>query len=185
MVGKRIPLTMCGFWILVWSALSSFLVVLFAPFLSQSLWALVFLLVLIRICWIEENIHDDLLKSDRVPNSYLNHQIRRQNWSWRLGLATSDIIECPKRLAMKLRNHADNWWVFFWAWNIAAVLAFSAEMSSVTFWGVLGVSFGGLLWCLDNAAVRGEVLNLSLPLREDDIRGNNVFKKWLTNSKRS
>jgi hypothetical protein len=45
-----------------------------------NLVAILALLVLMRVCWLEDNICNDLIGRDRLPGSYVNTSIRRGNF---------------------------------------------------------------------------------------------------------
>jgi hypothetical protein len=78
-------------------------------------------LALCRICWLEDNIHRDLLAADDIPSGYTDCRDRRRGL---LGFAfgdPSEDITCPKRLASVLRLQAHVWSAFGWA--IAAGIA--------------------------------------------------------------
>jgi hypothetical protein len=79
-------------------------------------------LALCRVCWIEDNIHQDLLNAETVPSGYRACRRRR---SGLLGLALGDPeeeITCPRRLASELRLQAHAWSAFAWAIAAGAVL---------------------------------------------------------------
>jgi hypothetical protein len=79
-------------------------------------------LVLCRICWIEDNIHQDLISADTLPTGY---RACRQQRAGLLGLAFGDRAEevtCPRRLASELRLQAHAWSAFAWALAAGAVL---------------------------------------------------------------
>lgn len=71
---------------------------------------LLFLVLMIRICWLEENIHTDLLPARRMPAGYAAVLIRRAAWWQVLTGRTMEIETCPRRLAgaLRLQVHALN-----------------------------------------------------------------------------
>ena len=52
--------------------------------LSTELMGAVLLLAITRVCWIDDNIHNDLLRRESLPVSYRNTQIKRQAWLSRI-----------------------------------------------------------------------------------------------------
>jgi hypothetical protein len=84
-------------------------------------------LAICRVCWIEDNIHHDLLGTKTVPPGYRACQRRRAGL---LGRAFGDGAEeatCPRRLAADLRLQAHAWSAF--AWAIAAGAALPAGVA--------------------------------------------------------
>jgi hypothetical protein len=79
-------------------------------------------LALCRVCWIEDNIHHDLLAAETVPTGY---RACRQRRAGLLGRAFGDgeeEVTCPRRLASELRLQAHAWSAFAWAVAAGAVL---------------------------------------------------------------
>jgi hypothetical protein len=74
-----------------------------------------FALAVCRICWIEDNIHHDLLTADRIPPGYRACRTRRSAF---LGAAPADPgadPDCPRRLAAEMRLQAHALGAFAWA----------------------------------------------------------------------
>jgi hypothetical protein len=83
---------------------------------------LVLALALCRVCWIEDNIHQDLLRAETVPAGYRECRRRRRGL---IGAAFGDLAEevtCPRRLALELRLQSHAWAAFAWAIAAGAVL---------------------------------------------------------------
>lgn len=78
-----------------------------------------------RICWLEDNIHDDLLRADRLPEAYRNCRSRRQSL---FGGSGGDETEDPVGLAELLRIQSLAWSTF--AWGIGGGLLLSAGPGS-------------------------------------------------------
>jgi len=64
------------------------------------------LLVLIRVCWLEENIRGDLMSAKRMPEGYRQAQLVQQRWRYMLFGTAAEEITCPQRLASRLRVQA-------------------------------------------------------------------------------
>lgn len=67
--------------------------------------------VLCRICWIEDNIHHDLLPAKRMPPGYRASRAQRGGVT---GGAAPDDPDCPRRLAAEMRLQAHAWGAFAW-----------------------------------------------------------------------
>lgn len=77
-----------------------------------NLLAILSLLVLMRMCWLEDNICNDLIGRDRLPGSYVNTSIRRGNFLrlW-FGLETGEDATRlpPHQLATSMRAEIQIW----------------------------------------------------------------------------
>ena len=128
---------------------------------------LVLALALCRVCWIEDNIHQDLLPARDMPAGYRACRERR---SGLLGLAfgdTTETVSCPRRLASALRLQAHVWSAFAWAIAAGALLAVAGSMTLV---------MGGLALLLalrhaDYLAVGAALLARGVPLPAHLIAG--------------
>jgi hypothetical protein len=101
-----------------WVALVSQSLMLACAFvLGSSLpFGLVILLILIgllRWCWLEDNLHSDLLPATTLPTGYLNRLIERAYWRWWLTGLPPTPHPCPKKLACLLRQQT---------WTLQAML---------------------------------------------------------------
>lgn len=79
-------------------------------------------LAICRICWIEDNIHHDLLTAERIPPGYRACRTRRSAF---LGTAPADPEgdpNCPRRLAAEMRLQAHALAAFSWALVAGMVL---------------------------------------------------------------
>ena len=75
--------------------------------------------VLLRIFWLEDNIHSDLLSAKKIPQAYENTQILRDRM---FGIqAPGTTIVGPRRLAEELRLQSLCWSTFSWS-ALAGVL---------------------------------------------------------------
>jgi hypothetical protein len=70
--------------------------------------------VLCRICWIEDNIHHDLLPAKRMPPGYRGSRADRGGVSGAAALTVRGDPDCPQRLAAELRLQAHAWAAFAW-----------------------------------------------------------------------
>lgn len=80
-------------------------------------------LAVLRLCWIEDNIHQDLLKAKKVPVGYRNTHVRRS--AVLNPGAADDAPECPRRLAAQLRIQAHAWSALSWSIAGGLLLAVS------------------------------------------------------------
>lgn len=96
--------------------------------LPLGLAGLLFALVLCRICWIEDNIHHDLLPAERIPNGYRACRDRR---SALMGSQSSgrDDPDCPRRLAAEMRLQSLVLGAFAWALVAGMVLRAGVPLS--------------------------------------------------------
>jgi hypothetical protein len=83
---------------------------------------LILALALCRVCWIEDNIHHDLLAAETVPTGYRACRQRRAGLLGRAFGDPEEEITCPRRLASELRLQAHAWSAFAWAVAAGAVL---------------------------------------------------------------
>ena len=72
-----------------------------------------------RICWLEDNIHEDLLRADRIPAGYRAVRSRRRTLFGTSGAAPED----PVALAGLLRIQSLAWSAFAWGAASGALLA--------------------------------------------------------------
>ncbi len=86
-------------------------------------------LAICRVCWIEDNIHQDLLPADSVPPGYRACRDRRRGLVGALLGDTGDDVECPRRLASALRIQAHAWAAFAWAVAGGTVLPAGAPLT--------------------------------------------------------
>lgn len=64
--------------------------------------------ILMRLCWLDDNIRNDLMGATRIPESYRQTQLLQASWRQLLLGRTPDPVECPRRLAslMRVQVHA-------------------------------------------------------------------------------
>jgi hypothetical protein len=122
-----------------------------------NLLAILSLLVLMRVCWLEDNICNDLIGRDRLPGSYVNTSIRRGNFLrlW-LGLDPGEDAARlpPHQLATSMRAEIQIWACMLF--GIAATL-----VAQVTAFGpVVGLGAGAALLAM--ALSRVDRLTVSL-----------------------
>lgn len=61
--------------------------------------------LVMRLCWIEDNLYSDLIYAKTLPVGYKNTQIRRARFFHGLGIHL-DIETCPRRMASHLRRQS-------------------------------------------------------------------------------
>lgn len=85
-------------------------------------------LALIRICWLDDNIANDLLDRDVLPQSYRNAQRRQEHIeSFLLGRPWGDKDLTPALVATRMRAEADVWLAVILS-GTAALLAQTAPL---------------------------------------------------------
>lgn len=155
--------------------LASMLIVFAAAHVAVSLppaaVALIGLLLLLRIGWLEDNISQDLLDRDRMPASYVNTARRRQRMAWyvlsrRPGRDPAG--DCPALLATRMRAEVQG----HWAALIAATAAGVAHGMPAGF--ALSMTMGaGLLvlalWRADHMALSLLHLEAGHPLTRERL----------------
>ncbi len=90
--------------------------------LPPALAIMVGIVALLRICWLEDNIHHDLLTSDRVPPGYKACRARRRAALPLFRPHTLDETTCPVMLASQLRIQSHAWSSFLWSLAAAIIL---------------------------------------------------------------
>ncbi len=83
-------------------------------------------LAVCRICWLEDNIHHDLISADSVPPGYRACRARRQHLLGRLFADDLTDTDCPRVLASQLRIQSHAWAAFAWSLLAGAMLAQAA-----------------------------------------------------------
>ena len=87
-------------------------------------------IALCRVCWIEENIHQDLLNAESLPAGYRACLERRSLFlSCAARGEESPERDCPRRMASALRLQAHAWAAFAWALAAGAVLPAGAPLT--------------------------------------------------------
>jgi hypothetical protein len=118
---------------------------------------IVALLALMRVCWLEDNITNDLIGRDRLPGGYVNTAIRRGNWM-RMWLGREPAEDAsrlpPHQLATAMRAEVQVWGCMLF--GMAATLVARAE----GFGPMLHLLAGGALLAL--ALLRVDRLTVSL-----------------------
>ncbi len=69
--------------------------------------------VLMRLCWLDDNIRNDLMSAPRMPESYLQTQRLQAEWRRLLLGGSRAPVECPRRLASDMRVQAHALHAFF------------------------------------------------------------------------
>ncbi len=72
-------------------------------------------LAICRICWIEDNIHHDLLPAKRIPTGYRACRNRRRSLFGKVVSDRTDDADSPLLLASELRVQSHAWAAFAWA----------------------------------------------------------------------
>ncbi|MFW2589691.1 hypothetical protein [Sagittula sp. SSi028] len=86
------------------------------------------LLILLRICWLDDNIANDLMQRDDLPVSYVNAQKRRLMFQRAVfGRMLGDLNLCPLSVATGMRAEMQLWTATLVA-GAAATLAQTAPL---------------------------------------------------------
>jgi len=93
------------------------------------------LLVLLRICWLEENIRSDLMRAHVLPEGYRRTQALQRRWQMALFGAAAEPVACPQRLASILRVHSHS----LYALLLGGSAAFIARTAALP---ALGLALG-------------------------------------------
>ncbi|CUH79352.1 hypothetical protein [Tropicibacter naphthalenivorans] len=137
--------------------------------MSLGLLAMLALVALIRLAWLDDNIVNDLLESERLPTAYINTMRRRQIWAWRLFGVASDRDPAdvsPSLLATRLKAEAQ---------CISTVLLTGAALvGAVLLPGLVGgVFFALMFWAawqqMDRLAVTLVVLEYGAALPRERL----------------
>jgi hypothetical protein len=134
---------------------------------------LVLALALCRICWIEDNIHQDLLPATVLPPGYRACRDRRRGIVGLLFGDTADDTDSPQRLAFILRHQAHAWAAFAWGIAAGAVLPAGAALTVAA--GIVGLALG--LRHADYMAVGAAHLASGAPLPRHLIAGRGVLSQ--------
>ncbi|MEM0938055.1 MAG: hypothetical protein AAF646_11905 [Pseudomonadota bacterium] len=62
--------------------------------------------LLLRVCWLEENIRSDLMGATHLPEAYRRTQALQTRWQQTLFGAASEPETCPRRIASGMRAQA-------------------------------------------------------------------------------
>jgi hypothetical protein len=91
------------------------------------------LFLLLRICWLEENIRSDLMRAPELPEGYRRTQALQRRWQMALFGAAAEAVTCPQRLAsmMRVQSHA------LYALFLGGSAAFLAKAMAVPAFGLL------------------------------------------------
>lgn len=124
-------------------------------------------LAICRICWIEDNIHHDLLPAETMPTGYSACRKRRSGLVGRALGDREEEITCPQRLASELRLQSHAWSAFSWAIAAGAVLPAGVALT-------FGAGTLALILALRHAdylAVGAAILTTGAPLPQRLIAG--------------
>ena len=91
------------------------------------------LYLLLRICWLEENIRSDLMHAPVLPEGYRSTQALQRRWQMALFGAAAEAITCPQRLASILRVHSHA----LYALLLGGCAAFLAKTAALPAMGLL------------------------------------------------
>jgi hypothetical protein len=127
------------------------------------------LVALLRVCWIDENIRQDLDGAERMPAGYAHTLRLRRNLAARLFGAAPEPITCPRLLASHLRAQAHAIYAFLFGLLAAALAAGAGDgaLGLAAAAGALGLGLGRVdrLARADAHLRRGEAL--PRPLLDD------------------
>lgn len=107
-----------------------------SAFLMPHASGLLGMIMLIRLCWIEDNIVSDLLYAEQLKKSYTQPQIWRAKMSLLLFGRHDPFVEDPKHMACLLRRQS-------WALQAATLALLAGALTHV----------GGVFWMLIAAAL--------------------------------
>jgi hypothetical protein len=125
-------------------------------------------IALCRVCWIEENIHQDLLNAENLPAGYRACLERRSFFlSGSVPEDKSQEHDCPKRIASALRLQAHAWAAFGWGLAAGAALPAGAPLTYGA--GVLALTLA--LRHADYLAVGASLIASGKPLPRRLIAG--------------
>ena len=127
------------------------------------------LVALLRVCWIDENIRQDLDGAERMPAGYARTLRLRRNLAARVFGAAPEPITCPRLLASHLRAQAHAIFAFLFGLLAAALAAGAGDgaLGLAAAAGALGLGLGRVdrLARADAHLRRGEAL--PRPLLDD------------------
>lgn len=150
-----------------------------ALWLPPTLGWLVACLVVLRICWIEDNIHHDLLRADRVPPGYAACRARRRAALMRIAPDPLDDTACPRMLASQLRIQSHAWTAYGWALAAAALLL--TGTCAAAFAGV--AAFALALRGVDRFALAQSVVLAGRPLAARQIAQRGLLTSLAVNNR--
>lgn len=116
----------------------------------HGLLGLVVMIGLMRICWLEDNIANDLIGQEKLPRGYVNTVIRRRNflWYWFRLRPGEDVTEnSPLQLATGMRAEIQVWACLLLGYGSTVF----AQFGPVPGWGNLGLGAGLFLLALRRA----------------------------------
>ncbi|GAA4227790.1 hypothetical protein GGQ68_004055 [Sagittula marina] len=126
-------------------------------------------LILLRICWLDDNIANDLLVRDDLPQSYINAQRRQQIIEMALlGRPRGDAVTCPVQMATKMRAEAQVWSVVLLS-GCAACFAHSMPLGA---WLSSGLALAGFMQAFrmaDRLSATLWLVECGLPLSREDL----------------
>lgn len=138
-------------------------------------------LAMCRICWIEDNIHSDLLHADEVPSGYRAcRERRRLVLGFALSRAEHDTV-CPGLLASQLRIQSLAWSAFAWAALAGVTLQHAPPFGAAL--GVLGLA--AALRSADYFALGQSRLLSGKPLPRHVLLGQTPLARLAFSSRRS
>lgn len=150
--------------------------------LPPGLMAILATVVLLRLCWLDDNIQHDLLPKKRVPGSYLESQRRRGLFRGPFADGQRE-VRCSKLLASQLRIQTHAWHVYFWAALAGAIL------TGLPFPLVLSALAGGLalvasLRGIDRFAEAQATVLAGRPLAARELASRGWLADFLVNDRR-
>lgn len=131
-------------------------------------------LALCRACWIEDNIHQDLLRAETLPPGYRACRERRSGFLGVVFGDGADAVSCPRLLASELRLQAHLWSAF--AWAIAAGAALPSGAAPAVGAGALALLLA--LRHADYLAVGAALLARGAPLPPHLIAGRGPLSQF-------
>lgn len=148
--------------------------------LPTGLVGLTCFVVLLRCCWIEENIHADLLPSTTVPPGYRVTQRYRNRFLARWLRIWRDEITCPHLLASHLRVQSLALGAFFYGLLTTVVALHGGASLTLLILAACLLLVIGLRRAEQFALARMRVTQ-GVPLPRSHIVGRHPIAGWLIN----
>ena len=128
-----------------------------------------------RICWLEDNIHEDLLRADRIPAGYRACRSRRSTLFGGNAGGTDD----PVALAELLRIQSLAWAAFVWGSACGALLA--SELNGAALFAALALALA--LRAADYFAIALTLVDTGRPIPRRLLTGDGPLRQMAVNAR--
>ncbi|MEM9247905.1 MAG: hypothetical protein AAGB05_04305 [Pseudomonadota bacterium] len=137
------------------------------------------LAVLMRICWLEDNIRSDLMGAHDLPASYRQTQRLQALW-WRalLGAAPAP-VRCPRQLASEMRLQAHALHAFV-AGAASGILARVVDVPTAAV-VLAGGALAGALWRVERLANAEAAMARQSVLSDEMLEGLGPIARFMMN----